>query len=116
MKANKAVLLSILALALFAFSEWVLASSGNHIVQLSWGSKAEVLEYHSCGAADVCWVAQVKNKKTKKRIAMLRCDGERLFSRVGRNPEAIAGEDCHKFESENKFQEIPATLRALMHR
>lgn len=112
---NKKVLLAILPIALLSFSGEVLASSGNPIVQLPWKPGTEILEYHSCGAADACWVAQVKNKKTKKRIAVLRCDGEKLFSSLGRHPETIAAENCHQFETDNKFKEITEVLRALLY-
>ena len=116
MRAKITVLVSILSIVLLASSGEALASSGNPIMHLAWKPATEILEYHSCGAADACWVAQVKNKKTKKRIVTLRCDGEKLFSSVGEHPEAIAAEDCHKFENENKFQVIPAALRTLLHR
>jgi len=116
MRVKKAALLSILPIALSASSGEVFASSGNPIMQLAWTPKTEVLEYHSCGAADACWVAQVKNKQTKKRIAILRCDGEKLFSSVGRRAETNTAEDCHKFENDHKFQEIPEALRELLNR
>ena len=116
MRANKITLISILPVVLLSFSGAILASSGNPVVRLAWKPPAEILEYHSCGAADACWVAQVKNMKTKRKIATLRCDGEKLFSSVGKHAEVIAAEDCHRFESENKFQVIPEALRTLLRR
>ena len=106
----------MLSMLLFTVGGESLASSGNPLMQLAWKPKTEVLEYHSCGAADACWVAQIKNKKTKKRIAVLRCDGEKLFSILGKHQEITSAEDCHRFENGNKFQEIPKALRKLLHR
>lgn len=116
MSATRSVLVSILSVMLSTAGEKSLAASGNPLMQLAWKPKTEVLEYHSCGAADACWVAQIKNKKTRKRIAVLRCDGEKLFSILGKQPEIIAADDCRRFENENKFQEIPKALRTLLHR
>lgn len=116
MSAKKPAVMVMLSVALFTVGEVSLASSGNPPNQLAWRPKTEVLEYHSCGAADACWVAQVKNKKTKKRVALLRCDGEKLFSILGKHPEIVAAENCHLFENESKFQEIPKALRTLLNR
>lgn len=66
---------------------------------LDWGRPGEVLEYRSCGCADSCWVAQVKNRRTRQTLATLRCDCERLFSRVGaRGPEVPRAASCAAFE------------------
>ena len=116
MSAMKATLVAVLSVVLFTVGEESLAASGNPLMQLAWKPKTEFLEYHSCGAADACWVAQIKNKKTKKRIALLRCDGEKFFSILEKHSEIIAADDCRRFENGNKFQEIPKTLRTLLHR
>lgn len=116
MTAKMVVLAAILSIGLLAASGKTFASSGNPVMYLAWQPATEVLEYHSCGAGDACWVAHVKSRKTKQRIAMLRCDGEKLFSGVAGQPEAMVAGDCHQFERENKFQRIPAALRALLQR
>lgn len=116
MMAKISMPISILSIVLWAFGGEALASSGNPVMRLEWRPATEILEYHSCGSADKCWVAEVKHKKTKKRIAMLRCDAEKLLSSVGKHPEVVAAEDCSRFENENKFQVIPADLRALLQR
>lgn len=64
--------------------------------------------------ADMCWVAEVKEKRTMKRIATLRCDGEMLFSGIGKLPEAVAAENCHRFEGENKIAEITNAMQKLL--
>jgi hypothetical protein len=116
MNVKTTALILMLSISHVSSDQEALASSGNPIIYIAWDPTTEILEYHSCGAADACWVAQVKNKKTKQRIAVLRCDGEKPFSRIGKSPEAIAAEDCHRFENEDKFQQIPAELRTLLHR
>lgn len=66
---------------------------------LDWGRPGEVLEYRSCGCADSCWVAEVKNRRNRQTLATLRCDCERLFSRVGaRGPEVQRAASCTAFE------------------
>ena len=116
MKARQAAWFAMLQLTLCGFSSEAPASSGNPIQHLAWQPKTEVLEYHACGAADACWVAELKNRKTKKRIAVLHCDGEKLLSGVGKRAETVAAPDCHGFEGEDKFQQIPAALRTMLQR
>lgn len=116
MRTIKIALVSMLSVTIMASGGEAFGSSGNVITHLAWKPKTEVLEYHSCGAADACWQAQVKNKKTKKRIATLRCDGEKLFSSFGKYPETITAPDCNHFENKDKFQLIPEKLRSLLHR
>ena len=115
MKSNNPV--AVLAFMLLAFTGQAIAARGKPITRIDeWKPTTEILEYHSCGMADMCWVAEVKNKKTKRRVASLRCDGEKLFSILGKHPEIVAAENCHLFENESKFQEIPKALRTLLNR
>lgn len=66
---------------------------------LDWGRPGETLQYRSCGCADSCWVAEVKNRRTRETLATLRCDCERLFSQVGtRNAEVERATSCSAFE------------------
>lgn len=84
-----------LLLALLSSALW--AAGGTY--PLEWGRSVEVLEYRSCGCADSCWVAEVKNRRTRQTLATLRCDCERLFSRVGaRGPEVQRAPHCAAFE------------------
>lgn len=110
----------LLALAFFAsfsiVADGAFASSGNERIQLGWTPRTEILEYHSCGAADACWVAQIKKRGTQKFVAEIRCDGEKLFSRVWNKAETLVAEDCSQFENENKFLEIRHAFRALLKR
>jgi hypothetical protein len=53
--------------------------------QMPWGFKGERLYYLSCGLADECWEAKVREPKTKRLVATLRCDGSKLFYSIGAN-------------------------------
>lgn len=112
---NSMAIRFLLLLLIFA-SDLSIASSGNSVTQIAWHPRWEILEYRSCGAADACWIANVKNRKTNRSVATLRCDGEKLYSRVGEGPERLEAENCYAFESEEKFQVIPRTLEKLLHR
>jgi hypothetical protein len=116
MSVRKTILVFILPLVLLTLSAKLLASSGNPKAQLAWEPKTEILEYYSCGAADACWVAEVKNKQTKKRVVQLRCDSEQLFSSLGHSPEVVVAENCQQFEDDHKFQEITNVLHRLLNR
>ena len=116
MKFRELMIFSLLSIVWGAGSSEVLASGGNPVSQLEWKFKKEVLEFHSCGSADACWIAEVKQKKSKRTIAKLRCDGENLFSKVGEKAETEVVDGCAPFEGDNKFQEIPEALRKLLGR
>lgn len=113
---NTGMLFMPLAALMTVFTHEVVASSGNPVTRLEWEPRTEVLEYRSCGAADACWIAEVKNKRTKRLIAKIRCDSEQLFAAVGKTPETLLASDCRKFETDDKFAEIPSALRVLLKR
>ncbi|WP_343650721.1 hypothetical protein [Herbaspirillum sp.] len=117
MNARKWGRISLLAFILSASTEQASAARGEPITRIDgWKPTTEILEYHSCGMADMCWVAELRNKKTRKRIAALRCNGEKLFSILGREPEKIAAANCHAFEDKDKFEQIPRAFRTLLNR
>lgn len=88
------------AALLFALTSPTLwAAGGTGTYPLDWGHPGETLEYRSCGCADSCWVAEVKNRRTRQTLARLRCDCERLFSQTGaRGPEVERAPSCAAFE------------------
>ncbi|QET04813.1 hypothetical protein FOB72_22295 [Cupriavidus pauculus] len=55
------------------------AAGGTAPYALPWDRQGEALEYRSCGCADRCWVARVRNVRTKTVLATLRCDCEHLY-------------------------------------
>lgn len=88
----------IAAVLLLALASPALRAAGS-TYPLDWGRSGETLQYRSCGCADSCWVAEVKNRRTRQTLATLRCDCERLFSRVGaRGTEVQQAPSCSAFE------------------
>ena len=102
---------------LLALASPTLSAAGG-AYPLDWGRSGEVLEYRSCGCADSCWVAEVKNRRTRQTLATLRCDCERLFSRVGaRGPEVQRAPNCAAFEvTADKPDAIRQALEELLGR
>lgn len=107
------------AALLFALASPILwAAGGTGTYPLDWGHPGETLEYRSCGCADSCWVAEVKNRRTRQTLARLRCDCERLFSQTGaRGPEVERAPSCAAFEgTADKPGAIRQALQALLGR
>ncbi|MES2610820.1 MAG: hypothetical protein V4679_11305 [Pseudomonadota bacterium] len=107
---------SAAALLLALASPTLWAAGGAY--PLDWGRSGEVLEYRSCGCADSCWVAEVKNRRTRQTLARLRCDCERLFSQVGtRGAEKERAPSCSAFEgTKDKQSAIRQELERLLGR
>lgn len=70
------------------------ASSGNPETKLAWPNKAEVLMYHSCGCADACWVAEVRDKKSRRVKQYLSCDCEVLHFGTTSKKAETSSESC----------------------
>lgn len=81
------------------------ASGGRY--QLDWPNPNETLQYSSCGCADSCWTAEVRENKTNTVKFRLHCDCEKLtFSTMGSSEEIIA-DSCQKINGSNdKFEKI----------
>lgn len=56
------------------------AVAGHETYVLPWKNKSEQLTYHSCGCADSCWVAELRESKTNRLKATLRSDCSRLLA------------------------------------
>ena len=67
------ILLPVCALLGAAFASGVHAAGGTGSYELPWRTRGEVLEYRSCGCADSCWVAEVRDTRTKALKGRLRC-------------------------------------------
>ena len=104
----------LLLLALASPTAWAAGKA----YPLDWGRPGETLQYRSCGCADSCWVAEVKNRRTRQTLARLRCDCERLFSQTGaRGPEVERAPNCSAFEGgADKPGAIRKTLEELLGR
>lgn len=109
-------LLLVCAVLGAAFAPGVHASGGTGSYELPWRTRGEVLEYRSCGCADSCWVAEVRNTRTKALRGRLRCDCERLFYMPGpHGPERVQAQSCGFAEgAADKPQAIAKTLERLL--
>lgn len=112
MKTNFPVQLFYLFLPALA-----VASSGTGIYTLPWPNPSEVLEYHSCGMADACWVAELKDTAHGDVKIRLRCDGEKLYLPLGSpKVEKLYRDSCAAFEGaeiNSKSTAITQTMKAL---
>jgi len=72
---------AVLLLATLASAAQAAGGTGSYT--LPWSKPGEVLEYRSCGCGDACWVAELRNARTRALKARLRCDCERLHAKVG---------------------------------
>ena len=92
------------------------ASGGTGTYPIDWNGRGEVLNYHSCGCADDCWVAELQDKRTKRVKARLRCDCETLFFyRFASHRENLTLGSCTAINrNEHKSERITETLEKLL--
>lgn len=107
---NRFLVLIFLVLGCFSSA---FAVGVHPITPLPWHNKAEVLEYQTCGCADSCWIAKVFNKKTRRPIAKLTCNCEKVFVTKGHGTPQPYADDCAAFEGADKFKVITSTLQSL---
>ena len=102
-------------LLLLSTASTCFASSGTGEYELPWPHKNEILMYHSCGCADSCWVAEVRERKTKKVLNRLSCDCTSLsYSKNGSKRDAPIHESCEAMnESANKAGLIKSKIEQL---
>jgi hypothetical protein len=91
------------------------ASGGTGEYPLPWSVKIEKLMYRSCGCADLCWTAEVRNTQTKKNQSRLHCDCEKLtFSKPG-TPDHVVANSCSAInDSDDKPAAIRKTMESLL--
>lgn len=97
------------------------ASCCDGVGTADWDGPGEVLEYHSCGCADACWVAEVRHRKTQRLKARLRCDCEKAYfsvgpSKIGGPAEQVFENSCTRFEQDDKFAAINKALKRILKR
>ena len=102
-------------LLLLGMSVTCFAAGGTGEYELPWPHKQEVLMYHSCGCGDSCWVAEVRERNTRKVLARLSCDCRSLsYSSNGRKPEVPINESCEEInESKDKADLIKTRMEHL---
>lgn len=74
--------------------------------------------YRSCGCGDACWVAEVRERKTKKVLSRLSCDCSSLnYSADGRAPAVPLHESCEAMnQSASKAEQIGTKIEQLRRR
>ena len=94
------------------------ASSDPGTANIAWANKSEVLSYRSCGCADSCWVAELRERTSKKLKARLRCDCATLFARYPANAgERELPASCAAInDQDDKMSAIAQTIKQLMAR
>lgn len=96
---------SIISL-LLAFASDAGAGGIHPTYTLPWTGKGEILTYRSCGCADGCWVAELRELKGKRIKARLRCDcGNLLFAYPAKVGEKTMGKSCSVINASNDKQE-----------
>jgi hypothetical protein len=107
--------IQLVILLLLGMSVPCFAAGGTGEYALPWPHKPEILMYHSCGCGDSCWVAEVRERKTKKVLARLSCDCRSLsYSKNGRTPDVPINESCEEMnESTNKADLIKNKIEQL---
>jgi hypothetical protein len=107
---------SLIALLLFSTGLSAYASSNPQLYTLSWTTKGETLTYRSCGCADSCWLAWLRDRRTKRLKATLRCDCENLFAVFPANSkEKPLEQSCSAInESPEKFRLISEKMKEIV--
>lgn len=103
-----------LAAALVCGAAAAYASSPHHVYTMPWPDRKQQLTYRSCGCADSCWVAELRERRTKRLQARLRCDCEQLlFARGPGMKETVVAPSCDTFNlSDDKTGAIAADIKA----
>ncbi len=104
------LLFALLGLGLLAPASQ--AAGGTPESMLPWPKKNEVLAYHSCGCADACWVAEVRQRSSKAVRARLHCDCEKLsYWSAASADEEVIGATCAAINDQpDKFELIPRLM------
>ena len=93
----------------------LMASSPGMKTTIPWHNPSQFLEYHSCGCADSCWVAELRQKTTRRLIIRLRCDCHKVLYGFGKGKtETVLSEDGNAFEGEGKMDKIAEQIKKLL--
>lgn len=94
------------------------ASSNPGTAHLAWANKSEMLTYRSCGCADSCWVAELRERASKRLKARLRCDCATLFARYPANASEreLPGSCSAINDSDDKMAAIAQTMKRMVAR
>lgn len=105
----------VLAGLLCTSISWGAGGTGTTV--LAWRHAGETLVYRSCGCADACWVAEVRDRRTQVPKARLRCDCEVLhFEQLAVAAPHVTLGSCEALNgSERKADAIGEALDTLLH-
>lgn len=94
------------------------ASSDPGTASIAWANKSEVLSYRSCGCADSCWVAELRERTSRRLKARLRCDCASLFARYPANSgeRELPGNCSDINNQDDKMGAIAQTVKQLVAR
>ncbi|MBY0243653.1 MAG: hypothetical protein K2X55_30545 [Burkholderiaceae bacterium] len=105
-------LYAIFLFLFFGAIDSVNAQSGQSY-KLTWNVPGEELIYRSCGCADACWIAEIRNLRKMKVKATLRCDCEKLHFSEGKGFERVVAQDCNEFNDVGKMELISKRINEL---
>ncbi len=105
-----------LALLLAMLARIAAASSDPGTASIAWTNKSEMLTYSSCGCADSCWVAELRERASKRLKARLRCDCATLFARYPANASEreLPGSCAAINDSDGKMAAIAQTMKRMV--
>lgn len=108
----------LLAITILLGAGQCAASFGNPADQPLWTGKQERIVYNTCGCADSCWIAELKDRQTRRTKAALRCDCQQLYFKRAGQREHVIEDNCNVFENAagNKEAIIRKTMGRLLHR
>lgn len=92
------------------------AAGGTGEYELPWPHQGEVLMYHSCGCGDACWVAEVRERRSRKVLNRLGCDCSSLSYAAGgqRKRSRPLQESCDEInDSSDKAGRIKSKIEQL---
>lgn len=108
----------VAAIVIALLTSAAFASSDPHRYTLPWTDKAEQLSYRSCGCADSCWVAELRERQSNKLKATLRCDCSTLLAVYpAKSPERTLQSSCSSInDQQDKMEAISATMKRMIDR
>ena len=109
LRALAAIIISLLAQSAYSAGQPTTYS-------LSWAEKSELLTYRSCGCADGCWVAELRERQSKRLKASLRCDCATLLGRYpAKSPERELQKSCSEInDRDDKMDAISQRMKSLV--
>lgn len=104
------------SILLLLLTKSAFSSSNAGAYFLPWAIKSERLTYRSCGCADSCWIAELRERKSRRLKALLRCDCEDLHGVYPANySERKLQKSCAEINSSSdKLAAVSQTMKKLV--